>query len=156
MLPEEGADEMEIGGEMYEFNFPVNGIALSPDKTQLHYSAIGRSLIIPCSFKSVLLFHIFDVTFLNICFQFFFDLAGYDLYQLPTEIAQQPDVVNISSFVRRVGDKISQGDGMVMGVNNLYYGALAGVFDSSAVYWPYQLVNIRQIIQDVWNAFLAS
>ena len=68
------------------------------------------------------------------------------MYQLPTEIAQQPDVVNISSFVRRVGDKISQGDGMVMGVNNLYYGALAGVFDSSAVYWPYQLVNIRQLI----------
>ena len=58
--------------------------------------------------------------------------AGYNLYQLPTEIAQQPDVVNISSFVRVVGGKISQSDGMVMGVNNLYYGALAGVFDSSS------------------------
>ena len=78
------------------------------------------------------------------------------MYQLPTEIAQQPDVINISSFVRRVGDKISQGDGMVMGINNLYYGALAGVFDSSAVYWPDQLVNNRQIIPDVLNTFLVS
>ena len=78
------------------------------------------------------------------------------MYQLPTEIAQQPDVINISSFVRRVGDKISQGDGMVMGINNLYYGALAGVFGSSAVYWPYQLVNNRQIIPDVLNTFLVS
>ena len=41
MLPEDGADEMEIGGDIYNFNFPVNGIALSPDKMQLHYSAIG-------------------------------------------------------------------------------------------------------------------
>ena len=41
MLPVEGADEMEIGGDIYNFNFPVNGIALSPDKMQLHYSAIG-------------------------------------------------------------------------------------------------------------------
>ena len=85
---------------------------------------------------------------------FFLNLAGYNLYQLPTEIAQQPDVVNISSFVRRVGDKISQGDGMVMGANNLYYGALAGVFDSSAVYWPYQQVNIWKIVQDIRNNFL--
>ena len=45
---------------------------------------------------------------------------------------------------------------MVMGINNLYYGALAGVFDSSAVYWPYQLVNNRQIIPDVLNTFLVS
>ena len=67
--------------------------------------------------------------------------ASYNLYQLPTEIAPQPDIVNISSFVRLVGGKISQSDGMVMGVNNLYYGALVGLFDSSAVYWPYQLVN---------------
>ena len=153
MLPEEGANEMEIGGEMYSFNFPVNGIAHSPDKSQLHYSAIGRSLSFSYSFTSVLLFHISDVTF-QIHFSYYFDSGGYDLYQLPTEIAQQPDVVNISSFVRRVGDKISQGDGMVMGVNSLYYGALAGVFDSSAVYWPYQLVNIKQIIQDVWNTFI--
>ena len=42
MLPEEGADEMEIGGDIYSFNFPINGIALSPDKLQLHYSSIGR------------------------------------------------------------------------------------------------------------------
>ena len=35
MLPEDGADEMEIGGDIYNFNFPVNGIALSPDKMQL-------------------------------------------------------------------------------------------------------------------------
>ena len=109
MLPEEGADEMEIGGEMYSFNFPVNGIALSPDKTQLHNSAIGISFRLSCSSTSVLSFYISDVTFKNLFF--YLDLAGYDLYQLPTEIAQEPDVVNISSFVRRVGDKISQGDG---------------------------------------------
>ena len=76
-------------------------------------------------------------------------LAGYGLYQLPTEIAQQQGV-NISSFVRRVGDKISQGDGMVMGVQNLYYGALAGVFDSSAVAWPYQMVNSFQNSQQIF------
>ena len=62
MLPEEGADEMEIGGEMHQFNFPVNGIALSPDKSQLHYSAIGRSLSLSCSFTLLLLFHIPGVT----------------------------------------------------------------------------------------------
>ena len=66
MLPEEGADEMEIGGDMYEFNFPVNGIALSPDKSQLHYSVIGRSLSFSCNFTSVLLFHISGVTFQNL------------------------------------------------------------------------------------------
>ena len=65
MLPEESADEMEIGGEIYLFNFPVNGIALSPDKSQLHYSAIGRPLTFQNKFTSILVFHIFCVTFLS-------------------------------------------------------------------------------------------
>ena len=65
MLPEEGADEMEIGGEMYLFNFPVNGIALSPDKSRLQYSAIGRSLTLQYRFTSVVKFNISGITFQN-------------------------------------------------------------------------------------------
>ncbi len=45
MLPEEGADDMEIGGDIYNFDIPVNGITLSPDKSQLHYSAISVTFL---------------------------------------------------------------------------------------------------------------
>ena len=67
MLPEQGADEMEIGGEIYNFNFPVNGIALSPNKTQVHYSAIGKSTFADALMYFYLISHIASV----ICMVYF-------------------------------------------------------------------------------------
>ena len=42
MQPEPENINLTIGGGTYLFNTPVDGIALSPDKTLLHYCALGR------------------------------------------------------------------------------------------------------------------
>ena len=42
MQPEPENVNLTIGGSTYLFDTPVDGIALSPDKTLLHYSALGR------------------------------------------------------------------------------------------------------------------
>ncbi|XP_013402905.1 uncharacterized protein LOC106168417 [Lingula anatina] len=51
-------------------------------------------------------------------------LSGYNLYSISTEEAQDPlkaSTVNVQT----VGRKVSQTDGMAMGKNSLYYGALS-------------------------------
>ena len=44
MQPEPQNINLTIGGGTYLFNAPVDGIALSPDKTLLHYCALGKNL----------------------------------------------------------------------------------------------------------------
>ena len=42
MQPEPENINLTIGGDTYIFNTPVDGMALSPDKSLLHYSALGQ------------------------------------------------------------------------------------------------------------------
>ena len=43
MQPEPENVNLTIDGGTYLFDTPVDGIALSPDKTLLHYSALGKT-----------------------------------------------------------------------------------------------------------------
>ncbi|XP_064597810.1 protein yellow-like [Liolophura sinensis] len=60
---------------------------------------------------------------------YFCSLAGYNLFQVPTEIVRYPNA-DFAAAVRNVGKKVSQADGLAYGQKNLYFGAL----DRNAVY----------------------
>ena len=52
-------------------------------------------------------------------------IAGTGLYQIPTKVLRNSSAI-FGDFVRKVGDKPSQGDGMIMSIkNSLYFSVLA-------------------------------
>ncbi|XP_064617622.1 protein yellow-like [Liolophura sinensis] len=68
-----------------------------------------------------------DYNFLYYCV-----LTGFDLFQLPTSLARDPNA-DIGNAVRSVGRKLGQSGGITHGENNLYYGVLPR---NAVYYWP--------------------
>lgn len=61
----------------------------------------------------------------NFEYVYYSPIAGTGLYQIPTKVLRNSSA-DFDKFVRKVGDKPSQGDGMIMSIkNSLYFSALA-------------------------------
>lgn len=61
----------------------------------------------------------------NFEYVYYSPIAGTGLYQIPTKVLRNSDS-NFTAHVRKVGDKPSQGDGMIMSTkNSLYFSVLA-------------------------------
>ena len=61
----------------------------------------------------------------NFDYVYYSPIAGTGLYQIPTKVLRN-STANFDKYVRKVGDKPSQGDGMIMSIkNSLYFSALA-------------------------------
>lgn len=68
----------------------------------------------------------------NFEYVYYSPIAGTGLYQIPTKVLRNSSS-DFGSFVRKVGDKPSQGDGMIMSTkNSLYFSVLA---DKAIVMW---------------------
>lgn len=61
----------------------------------------------------------------NFEYVYYSPIAGTGLYQIPTKVLRNSSS-NFSAYVRKVGDKPSQGDGMIMSTkNSLYFSVLS-------------------------------
>ena len=61
----------------------------------------------------------------NFDYVYYSPIAGTGLYQIPTKVLRNSSS-DFASFVRKVGDKPSQGDGMIMSTkNSLYFSVLS-------------------------------
>lgn len=61
----------------------------------------------------------------NFDYVYYSPIAGTGLYQIPTKVLRDSSA-NFTSHVRKVGDKPSQGDGMIMSTkNSLYFSVLS-------------------------------
>jgi sugar lactone lactonase YvrE len=61
----------------------------------------------------------------NFEYVYYSPIAGTGLYQIPTKVLRDSNS-NFTAHVRKVGDKPSQGDGMIMSTkNSLYFSVLA-------------------------------
>ena len=68
----------------------------------------------------------------NFTYVYYSPIAGTGLYQIPTKILRNSSA-NFSAHVRKVGDKPSQGDGMIMSTkNSLYFSVLS---DNAIAMW---------------------
>ena len=71
----------------------------------------------------------------NFDYVYYSPIAGTGLYQIPTKVLRNSSAI-FGDYVRKVGDKPSQGDGMIMSIkNSLYFSVLA---QKAIVMWEIQ------------------
>ncbi|XP_031777739.1 protein yellow [Nasonia vitripennis] len=125
MKAKKEASKFVVNGTIFETNGPIDGIALSP------VSDRGDRML------------------------FYTPLASYEIFALPVHVIrdrQLSTTANIDQYVKRIGNKTSQTDGMVMSaMGDLYYGLLT---EDSVAVWPSKsnssfLQSQKLLIKDV-------